>query len=78
MAINSSTARRCGSLRLTNGSFHTTQAEKAMNVAIVFIRGLFGSADDVRETPLTAFTDAVEGSQATRGSNIVDNISQWM
>lgn len=62
VAINSSAARRCGSLRLTNGSFHTTQAEKTMSAAIVFIRGLFGSADDVRETPLTVFTDAVEDS----------------
>lgn len=61
-------ARLCGSLRLTNGSFHTTQGEKR-STASVFISGLSGAADDVLQTPLTVFTDALEDSQAVRSNN---------
>ena len=35
-------------------------------------------ADDVRKTPLTVFTDALEDSQAARSRNTVDSISQWI
>lgn len=68
MCLLIAAARLCGSLRLTNGSFHTTQAEKR-SAASVFISGLSGAADDVLQTPLTGFTDALEDSQAVRSKN---------
>ena len=34
-----------------------------------------GTVDDVRETPQTVFTDALE---AARSRNIVDDVSQWI
>lgn len=67
--------RLCSTLRLTNGSFHTTQAE-TQSIASVFISGLFGAADDVHETPVVVFTDAFEDSQAVGSNNTVDSISQ--
>lgn len=50
--------------------------QKNQSIATVFISGRSGTADDVHETPLTVFTDALEDSQAARSRNIADNISQ--
>lgn len=52
--------------------------QKNQSIATVFISSLSGLADDVRKTPLTVFTDALEDSQAVRNRNIVDNISEWV
>lgn len=67
-------AGRCVSLRLTNGSFHSTQAEK-QELAHRFHQQA-SPADDVRKTPLTAFTDAHKDSQAARSRDCVDHVSQ--
>lgn len=50
--------------------------QKKQSIATVFISGLSGTADDVRETPLTVCTYADGASEAARSRNIVANISQ--
>ncbi len=51
--------------------------QKNQSIATVFISSLSATADDVRSTILTVFTDALVDSEAARSRNPADNMSEW-
>lgn len=70
-------ASRCGSLRLTNGSFHTTQAEKARALPPFSSAASLALLMTCTRHPWQ-FLQTHMRTQPARGRNIVDNISQWI